>query len=53
MRAVTPTATPPVEITVFNEAVRELRRLLRYRRAMSHSSFEGHWKVAFNSRHPA
>jgi hypothetical protein len=27
MSAVTPTATPPVEITVFSEAVLEFRRL--------------------------
>jgi hypothetical protein len=29
MRAVTPTATPPVEITVLSDAVREFRRLRR------------------------
>jgi hypothetical protein len=29
MSAVTPTATPPVEITVLSEAVREPRRLRR------------------------
>jgi hypothetical protein len=51
MSAVTPTATPPVEITVFNEAVREFRRLRRYRREIRHSSFEGQRKVATDSRH--
>jgi hypothetical protein len=50
MSAVTPTATPPVEITVFNEAVREFRRLLKYRRAIRHSSFEGQRMLAASSR---
>jgi hypothetical protein len=41
MSAITPTAIPPVEITVVSEAVLEPRRLRRYRRAIRHSSLEG------------
>ena len=42
----TPTATPPVEITVLSDATLEVRRLRKYRRAIRHSSVDGHRRMA-------